>query len=98
MRTCGWGPGKVVLDLLLRDVEAGKADRKEAMALLEFWADNENACAREVFGQLLVVGRIVEKNVSRGLCYLKMAFDTPGYAMKDMTFFRNKCPGFYDFK
>ncbi|OHT16715.1 hypothetical protein TRFO_12974 [Tritrichomonas foetus] len=92
---CCWAPDRESLEMVVKAMTLGKVDKKSVIDLLTVYADNGSGSAQEVFGILLIQGKVVEKNVSRGLFYLKAAYDDINYKMQDYQFLRDNCPGFY---
>ena len=93
--TCTWTPDYETIHKIAEAAQLGSVDAQTALDLLLFYAENGSGPAKEELGIILIQGYIVERNASRGLFYLKSAFDDPNYDMKNFQFLRDNCPGFY---
>jgi TPR repeat protein len=82
------------ISALVEAAQAGHLDAGRVVALIEVYARLGSPDGNEVIGELYVEGRFVEKNVAKGVGYLKRAYDNRQYAMKNPGLLETHCPGF----
>ena len=93
--TCVWAPDSQSLEKAIKAVKIGTVDKKDIVKLLQIYADNGSGYAQERLGELLVLGKYVDKDEVKGLYYLKMAFDNRNYRMLEPKFLKKHCKGFF---
>jgi TPR repeat protein len=91
-----WSPCYDGLALAVSASEKGEIEGKRIISLLKFYANFGSGPGREILGQLYVEGRLVKKNLAKGLRYLKTAFDDRHYEMHNPQILTEHCLGFYD--
>lgn len=92
---CNWAPDYDTIHIISEAMKKNSVDTKPVLDLLSFYAENESGPAKEELGMILFQGINTERNASKGLFYLKSAYDDVNYEMRNFQFLRDNCPGFY---